>query len=220
VNAFLGDFEVFLSNIIRPGIYNSLSQTFLKIASPGVPDIYQVCDTLNFGLVDPDNRRAVDYVRLKCLLASLPAKGNKAPDSEQLLKTPEDRRAKLFVTLRAPSCRRAQRESFAEGKYVSLKARGEKKEHILAFVRGSRRKTTIAMTGIFFFKLGAEKRLPLGGAVWGDSVFSLKKRIPRGTYRKIFSGQKWEIGGRESRNALPVSEVFSRLPVAFLVHVP
>ncbi|HEY9283559.1 MAG TPA: malto-oligosyltrehalose synthase, partial [Pyrinomonadaceae bacterium] len=138
-NAFLADFAGFQRLTARCGMLNSLSQTLLKTTAPGLPDFYQGTEVWNFSLVDPDNRRPVDYARLRALLGSLggDGAGDPAALAGRLISEPEDGRLKLFVTSRALAFRKARRELFAAGDYVPLAASGEHADSVVAFARKS-----------------------------------------------------------------------------------
>ncbi|HEX8853416.1 MAG TPA: malto-oligosyltrehalose synthase, partial [Pyrinomonadaceae bacterium] len=120
-NAFLSDFVEFQRTTARAGLFNSLSQVLLKTCAPGVPDFYQGTELWSFTLVDPDNRRPVDYEVRRAMLASLDAEAEAcgAPALvERLMSDAEDGRIKLFVTSRALRLRRARRELFSSGEYL------------------------------------------------------------------------------------------------------
>src|SRR5262249_2445931 len=142
---FLAHFREFQRKISHYGLFNSLSQTLLKIAAPGVPDFYQGTELWDFSLVDPDNRRPVDYERRRHLLEELRARvkacendsaspGNRphpltrSPSLTQLardlVQTKEDGRIKLFVTHRGLHCRRDHPGLFTQGEYLPATAVG------------------------------------------------------------------------------------------------
>jgi len=106
-NAFLKDFAAFMHPVARAGMYNSLAQMLLKIASPGVPDFYQGCESWNFSLVDPDNRRPVEYPKLREDLCAIRTRPDTSTLLPELLIHPEDGRIKLYVTRTALRYRRA-----------------------------------------------------------------------------------------------------------------
>jgi len=215
-NAFLEDMQEFLARIVRPGIWNSLSQTLLKIASPGVPDFYQGCETLSFRLVDPDNRSPVDFASLKRSLDSLRVRGGEALPAlaEALARSPEDGRVKLFVASRALALRRARPEVFAGGRYLPLAGGGRGKDHLIAFARVRGKEAVIAAAGRFFVRLGAAERPPIGEEAWGSGAIALGRGLASGAYRDALTGRLLE-----ARPRLPLAEVFSCLPVAFLERV-
>ncbi len=218
---FLDDFTAFQANIARVGIFNSLSQTLLKIASPGLPDFYQGTEVWNFSLADPDNRRPVNYDRLKQLLASLRAAetGNSVTLLDRLVAEPTDGSLKLYVTRAALRFRRDQRVLFTKGSYLPLRASGEKHKHVIAFARSFRGATVVVLAGRFFAQLDAHTRPPLGEQAWGDASVVLRKQLPAGPYRDVFSGREVSPVRRDGNLVLPVSQAFSHLPIALLINV-
>ena len=137
---FLDDFRAFQRRISQYGLLNSLSQTLLKLASPGVPDTYQGTELWDFSLVDPDNRRPVDYDRRRRMLRDLrsaaeAADGDLRELARDLVAVKEDGRIKLFVTYRTMQCRRDHPGLFSAGEYLPIAADGPKAAHLFAFVR-------------------------------------------------------------------------------------
>ncbi len=135
-NRFLANFFPFQRQVARFGMWNSLSQTLLKLTCPGVPDIYQGNEIWDFSLVDPDNRRPVDYECRQRAFETLPQPG--ASNSEvlrRLLETPEDGRIKLHLTSRTLCFRRQHADLFREGEYLVLGVAGPKADKVLAFAR-------------------------------------------------------------------------------------
>jgi (1->4)-alpha-D-glucan 1-alpha-D-glucosylmutase len=218
---FLDEFAIFQANIARAGIFNSLSQTLMKIASPGLPDFYQGTEVWNFSLADPDNRRPVNYDLLKRLLARLqPAESeNPALLVDRLMAEPNDGSLKLYVTRAALRFRREQRELFAKGSYLPLRVRGAKHTHVVGFARSLGETTALVLVGRFFAQLDAQTRLPFGTGAWGNTEIVLRKQLPAGTYRDVFTGQTVSATRKNSDLAVSVSEAFSHLPIALLVNV-
>jgi (1->4)-alpha-D-glucan 1-alpha-D-glucosylmutase len=134
---FLLDFQAFQSTIAVHGIRNSLSQLILKVAAPGVPDFYQGAELWQFALVDPDNRRPVDYKRRAAMLEDL--RRREAEDRialvRELAAEPDRDEMKLFVTWRGLAFRALHRDLFARGEYIPLEARGPSSNHVVAFAR-------------------------------------------------------------------------------------
>ncbi len=134
---FLPDFAEFAALVARFGWRNSLSQLVLKIAAPGVPDFYQGTELWQFALVDPDNRRPVDYKRRAAMLDEL--RRREAEEFEPLIRelagNPERDEMKLWVTYRALAFRKAHPELFARGDYIPLAAQGACARHVVAFAR-------------------------------------------------------------------------------------
>jgi (1->4)-alpha-D-glucan 1-alpha-D-glucosylmutase len=216
-DAFVRDLSEFVRLPTRAGMLNSLSQTLLKIVSPGVPDFYQGTEVWSFTLVDPDNRRQVDYEERRALLASLRGAGEAGDSTEfvkGLLEKPGDGRVKMYVTSRALNFRRGRAELFSRGRYEPLSARGRRAENVLAFARARGEEACVAIAARFFTRLGvrAEGALSLGAQVWGDTVLPLGE-LGAGRWRDVFTGREFEA---DEGGALRLAEVLSPLPVALL----
>ena len=218
---FLELLAPFQTRIARAGIFNSLSQTLLKIAAPGLPDFYQGTEVWNFSLADPDNRRPVDYDHLQVLLGRLHASEPEdlAALLDRLVAEPADGSLKLYVTRCALRFRREHRALFAKGSYLPLRAAGEKNKHVIAFARSFRGTTVLVLAGRFFAQLGADPRVPLGADAWSDAEVVLRKQLPSGPYRDVFTGKTVSSVGRDNEVVLPISEAFSHLPIAMLVNI-
>ncbi|HWQ34707.1 MAG TPA: malto-oligosyltrehalose synthase [Blastocatellia bacterium] len=213
---FRRDFCEFIAPVVRAGMFNSLSQTLLKIAAPGVPDFYQGTELWDFSLVDPDNRRPVDYELRKRLLASLDSdeQRDQRALADELLRRSVDGRIKLFVTSRALNYRRANRQLFERGAYVPLTAAGERERHVVAFARSSGGQLVVAVATRFLMNLPE----PVGGAVWNDTEIILPAEFA-GCYRDVFTGSSSCARTRPDACALPLAEICAHLPVALLERV-
>jgi (1->4)-alpha-D-glucan 1-alpha-D-glucosylmutase len=134
---FLPDFRQFQKQLAVCGARNGLSQVLLKVACPGVPDFYQGTELWQFTLVDPDNRRPVDYSRRISMLDTL--RRREAEDRIALIRElavdPARDEMKLFATHKALDFRRSHKELFAQGRYIPLAARGACAAHVCAFAR-------------------------------------------------------------------------------------
>jgi (1->4)-alpha-D-glucan 1-alpha-D-glucosylmutase len=218
---FLDQFMPFQGRITRAGMFNSLSQTLLKIAAPGLPDFYQGTEVWNLSLADPDNRRPVDYDGVQALLAQLNAVESESPSAlvDRLVAEPVDGSLKLYVTRCALRFRRAKRVLFAKGSYLPLRAAGEKNRHVLAFARSFRGATVVVLAGRFFAQLDAHTRVPIGPGTWGDAEVVLRKRLPSGPYRDVFTGKTVTPVPSDGDIVIPLSEAFAHLPIALLVNV-
>ena len=136
-NRFLSEFRGFIDRLIDWGLYGSLGQTLLKLCSPGVPDVYQGQELWEFWLVDPDNRRPVDFALRRDLLARLQAETSAGAEARLALARhlavhPRDARLKLLVTWQALHFRRQYAELFQRGQYEVLTAEGPAAEHVCA----------------------------------------------------------------------------------------
>ena len=213
---FINDFGEFQRLTARAGLLNSLSQTLLKTTAPGVPDFYQGTELWAFTLVDPDNRRPVDYELRRQLLASMRdvCEGDVSEFVEGLLEQHEDGRVKLYVTSRALNFRRGRAALFARGEYVPLRASGRRAASVVSFARALDGDACLVVASRFFTRLGVgrEGALSLKREVWGDTVLQLEG-VEGGRYRDVLTGR-----GFDARDgALRVGEILSPLPVALLI---
>jgi (1->4)-alpha-D-glucan 1-alpha-D-glucosylmutase len=200
------------------GALNSVAMTALKMTSPGVPDIYQGNELLDFSLVDPDNRRAVDYGARRDALASLrqmaeTQHADLAPAVRALFARHEDGRAKLWVVWRALQLRARHTALFRDGGYTALAVEGERARHAVAFARHHQGEHCVVVSGRLFASLGLEAgSLPVGEAVWRDTTVALAGD-PAARYRDVLTGRAIEV--RDGR--LAVRDVLTDFPVALLV---
>jgi (1->4)-alpha-D-glucan 1-alpha-D-glucosylmutase len=211
-NRFLKDFVPFQRRIARIGLWNSLSQTVLRLTSPGLPDIYQGNELWDFSLVDPDNRRPVDYDRRRQIFEELKKWGN-APDAvsiDALLNTPEDDRIKSYLIWRTLCFRQQQPDIFQKGEYLPLSVKGAKSEHLVAFARKHGDSiAVVAAPRLISGLLNDANRAPTGTQIWEDTRIHLPRQPVRQNFRNIFTGET-----AESEAEIPVSKVLSEFPVA------
>ncbi len=222
-SAFVSDFAEFQAPITRAGMFNSLSQTLLKIAAPGVPDFYQGTEIWDFSLVDPDNRRPVDYEHRKRLLDSLRADvADRAEMAGDLMRDAEDGRIKMFVTARALNYRRENSDLFERGEYLPLQPAGARERHVVSFARRLGDKTVMVVATRFFIRLINGSRPPVGAEVWGDTSVLINDEHA-GCYRDIFTGaivcSRPRPDGHEDGNELPLAEALAHMPVALLERI-
>jgi (1->4)-alpha-D-glucan 1-alpha-D-glucosylmutase len=222
-NPFLADFVSFRRPIAMAGILNSLSQTVIKAGSPGVPDFYQGTELWDYNLVDPDNRRPVDFAIRSAMLEEIirEADRNRATLVEKLLGSPQDGGIKMYVVHRALQFRRNHPELFASGAYVPLTAGGECTRHVIAFARRAGRDRVIIAAGRFFTKLErtAADSFPTGAA-WSDTRVILPPDFAPRRYVDLFTGCEIEARAQEGTaqlSQLSMDEVFARMPISMLV---
>jgi (1->4)-alpha-D-glucan 1-alpha-D-glucosylmutase len=217
-SAFLPELLEFQAPLARAGAFNSLAQTLLKIAVPGVPDFYQGTEIWDFSLVDPDNRQPVDYARRQRLFRTLPAIEETVIPmfTAELLRHLPDGRLKLFLISRALDFRRRHRALFEHGQYLSLSSQGLRERHVISFARRTQRQTVIVVAARFFAALLAEAEFPIGERVWGDTVIQPPAEL-RGCYRDVFTGRRFCLD--EAGPGLPLAQVCEQLPFALLEHV-
>ena len=208
---FIQDFGPFQKVVAYYGVFNSLAQVTLKLTVPGVPDLYQGTELWDLSLVDPDNRRPVDYGLRRNLLAQL-IKRSRADLRAligELLAASADGRIKLFLTYQILQARRARQELFTGGDYLPLRARGAHAERIVAFARRWRDQAAVTIVPRLLTRLVGPDTLPLG-SVWDDTVVDLPDEMPR-RWRDAITNQA--TGGKR----LAVADVLGRFPVALLL---
>jgi (1->4)-alpha-D-glucan 1-alpha-D-glucosylmutase len=220
---FLDDFEALQRLVGWLGMLNSLSQTLIRIASPGVPDIFQGTELWDYSLVDPDNRRAVDWAlrrrlleRVRPLLA-LPS-AERVPQLRAMLERPEDGRAKLFVICVGLASRARNPTVFERGDYVAMPAEGTHAKRIVAFGRRGPAGGVIAVAPRFFAALCERPgQLPCGTQVWGDTHLPLPWLTPGVELRDAISGRAAMATSEPQHGTrLPVGELLGAFPVALL----
>jgi (1->4)-alpha-D-glucan 1-alpha-D-glucosylmutase len=215
-NKFLDDLLRFQSQVAYYGALNSLAQVLLKIASPGVPDFYQGTELWDLSLVDPDNRRPVDFGKRMRLLNDLirqEAQGQLSLVGD-ILTSWEDGRVKLYVTYKALGARTLEQDMFLRGDYIPLQIRGQRQEHICAFARCHGKKWALIVVPRLLTKLVRVGMLPLGRRVWDGDVLLLPESAPE-RWLHVFTQETLRV--LPARKELPLSSIFRRFPVALLV---
>ncbi|WP_017318050.1 malto-oligosyltrehalose synthase [Mastigocladopsis repens] len=212
-NPFLKEFIPFQQRVAYYGIFNSLSQALLKITSPGIPDFYQGTELWDFSLVDPDNRRPVDFETRQSYLKTIKeqAKTDILKLIDELLATKEDARIKLFLIVQALKARTENLEIFREGNYLPLEVTGKFKEHIVAFARSNENKTIVTIAPRFFTSLIQPGQHPLGQEIWNDTCLNLLTQAPS-TWKNAMTEQIVH-----AHDTLHIGEALKHFPVALLV---
>ncbi|MGD8370575.1 MAG: malto-oligosyltrehalose synthase [Syntrophobacterales bacterium] len=212
-NRFLEEFLPFQKKLAFYGIFNSLSQVLLKVTSPGVPDFYQGAELWDLNLVDPDNRRSVDFETRRAMLRNINdgIQGSISSFIAELLSTKEDGRIKLFLIHMALKARNQHLQVFRVGRYIPLEVAGKFKDHIVSFARNHRKSWAVTVAPRFLTALVNNGEYPLGTEVWQDTHVLLPEGSPR-KWNNMLSGEVIENG-----NAVKIGEVLHRFPVALLV---
>ncbi len=198
---FLSSFLPFVARIARLGVQNSLVQTALKLTAPGVPDTYQGCEIWDLSLVDPDNRRAVDYREREAALADLAPrldrKEGRAELLESLLATACDGRIKLAVTALLLALRRDYPKLFSEGSYHPIETTGEDADWAVGFVRsvGKQRIAVVAA------------RFPASREAKSD--WRAQAQMPEGDWFDVLRARPFDARA-------PLAEWFGALPFTVL----
>ena len=199
-NPFLAEFHAFVAGLARHGAITALAQLVLKLTVPGVPDIYQGGELWDFSLVDPDNRRPVDWGTRRALLEAV---ADARP--RDLASDWQDGREKLFITRRLLALRRVYPRLFAEGDYRPVEVAGDRSGHLCALSRSHDGVSLVAAVPRLTLQLYG------GGEVadWGDAEIVLP---PGGTRRDVFTGRRLD---RQDRVA--AAELFAEFPVSVLI---
>jgi (1->4)-alpha-D-glucan 1-alpha-D-glucosylmutase len=208
-DVFLNDVARFCREIDAPAACNGLAQVVLRLCSPGVPDTYQGGELWNQSLVDPDNRRAVDYGLRRRHLTDITAKlANRKALLSELLDGYADGRIKLYVMHLALQLRRGKPDLFVQGDYVAL----DGGEHVVAFTRGFESERLVCVVPHLSAKLtrGAAARFPIG-KVWAEQAL---QGLEPGKYYQVFTGEFVDV-----RATTPLAELLADFPVAVLVKV-
>jgi (1->4)-alpha-D-glucan 1-alpha-D-glucosylmutase len=213
-NGFLHDFTELQHKIAYCGALNSLSELLLKITSPGIPDFYQGTELWDFSLVDPDNRRPVDFKRRTKLLKSITNVENENMSSliKEMLCFWQDGRIKLYVTYKALNTRRSYSALFQNGDYLPLKVTGRKRDYICAFIRSYQEDHILVAVPRFFTKLSESGIMPIGEQVWRDNRILLPKSASK-NWLNALTGDTLQA----RFDFLSIGRVFDSLPIALLI---
>lgn len=216
---FISAFLPFGRKIAWYGLLNSISQCLIKITAPGVPDFYQGTEMIELTLVDPDNRRAVDFQRRARSLENLregmqsDRKGLIRDLTAQWIAAPSyEARIKLFLTAAALDQRRANLELYRNGDYVPLPIDGRHRQHVIAFGRRLAERWSITITPRFMSTWIPENQLPLGEALWQDTAIVLPQAAPQ-HWNDALTEDKLESGP----SGLNMGKVLNRFPAALLI---
>jgi (1->4)-alpha-D-glucan 1-alpha-D-glucosylmutase len=186
---FVADVTAFVDGIEDAGRRNSLAQTLLKYTSPGVPDMYQGGELWDFSLVDPDNRRPVDYGLRRKLLGELATM-----KVAQVMQRADEGLPKMWVVQAALRLRNERPAWFgAEAAYVPVMAKGAQSERVIAYLRGESVLTVVA-------------RWTQAAGAWGETTIT----VPAGAWRNRLTDETWSGG------VVKVAELLGMFPVALL----
>jgi (1->4)-alpha-D-glucan 1-alpha-D-glucosylmutase len=220
-NRFFADFDQFHRSIARAGLLNSLSQSLLKLTSPGVPDIYQGNEMLDLSLVDPDNRGHVDYEKRRVMLNQLK---NTCP--EQLKKiisaawsSDHSSAAKLWLISKTLALRKREADLFESGRYIPLEVVGECSQHVCAFERSLEGRSVIVIAPRLWATLLGESKTFHDPSVWRDT----RVRTPQAVvpcYSNVLTAECASVNTEGGRKCLAISEILRSFPVAVLVNQP
>ncbi|MGA1844918.1 MAG: malto-oligosyltrehalose synthase [bacterium] len=214
-NLFLKEFLPFQRKVAFYGIFNSLSQTLLKITSPGVPDFYQGTELWDLSLVDPDNRRPIDFKKRMHILKDINAREARDLPGlvDELVETREDGRIKLFLVYRVLKARTRLLDAFQHGAYIPIRVEGAHAESVIAFARNHQDAWAISVAPRFLTSLIKEGQCPSGEEVWQDTRLLMPEGAPSSWINAI-------TGERISHHGpIPLGAILTRFPVALLTSI-
>jgi (1->4)-alpha-D-glucan 1-alpha-D-glucosylmutase len=216
---FLEDFVAFQQRVARFGMLNGLAQVLVKVAAPGVPDFYQGTELWDLSLVDPDNRRPVDFAARQRMLEALLAEIKTGPElaglAQGLLKSWEDGRVKLFLIRQALTCRRRHAALFTEGAYRPLDVAGPLAEHLCAFARVGAGQAALTVVPRLLARRGIDES-PLGRLYWGEGTRIAVPAEIAGQFVNALTGERLTV----TDGGLDAADVFASFPAALLVTEP
>lgn len=218
-SVFLSDLLQFSLAVRKAGRFNSLSQLLLKLTSPGVPDFYQGTELWDYSLVDPDNRRPVDFKKRSNILYELEDRSKNEPLDQlalSLLKNPDEGEIKLFIMWRVLNYRRHNHDLFWSGTYHPVAVQGSKSRNAISFLRLNGDKRILVIASRFFFSLLGNGKfdLPIGDC-WDGTFLRLPKSYQKiSKLRNVITGE--EITALKSGGSfgIELSEGLKTLPVA------
>ncbi|MBU0760014.1 MAG: malto-oligosyltrehalose synthase [Candidatus Omnitrophica bacterium] len=214
-NRFLKEFIPFQRKVAFYGVFNSLSQTLMKMTSPGVPDFYQGSELWDLNLVDPDNRKSIDFKKRVILLNEIK---NKSENNarllliEELLDNPASGAIKLFLIYRTLKLRREKQDLFQSGDFTPLVCEGRYRDSIVAYARRYEGSRVITVAPRFLTRLVKEGERPLGEKIWGDTYISLPDNSP----------SIWKDAITDNiincRDRIAASDIFKYFPAGLLIN--
>lgn len=206
---FLSDVDAFVRRVENAGYVNGLSQALVKLTAPGVPDVYQGCELWDFRLVDPDNRRPVNFAKRREYLSDIADRASTDAGglARELLDAWPDERLKLYVTWRTLRLRKEDPELFLKGEYVPLTVSGGKERHVFAFARrhGGRQLLSIVPRLTVDGEFARPGRL--AAAWWGETTVALPEGSPK-RWRNHLTGREIECG-----DLMAVQDLLQDFPV-------
>ena len=220
-DAFLSDLRTLAERVAHAGAWNSLAQTVIKITAPGVPDFYQGTEIWDFSLVDPDNRRPVDYTKREALIDQVAPLADVGPlpvdRLDELVTTRLDGRIKLYAIVRALRTRHSDPELFQQGAYLPLHVTGTRSMHVFAYARVHASAVVLTVVPRLTATLVADPLTPPLGEIWADTCVQIPPIFDPAPLTNTFTGERLSVppGTRE----LPLAQVFGTFPVAVLTNV-
>lgn len=211
-NRFMELFLPFCRKVAWFGVFNSLSQCLIKITAPGMPDFYRGTEEFDLTLVDPDNRRPLDYNQLRRHAQKIREKIRSDLPAliRSMMGSPLDGRLKRFLIISALADRSARTRLYREGEYIPLAPEGEHHDHVIAFARRFKNQWSITLVPRFLTGIVEAEEPPLGKEVWEDTAVKLPSGAPA-KWENALTGDIYV-----APDCLMAGEVFSRFPAALV----
>ena len=167
-------------------MFNALSQLLVKITSPGVPDFYQGTELWDFSLVDPDNRRPIDYDKRSSMIECVRkiSENNIDPEIKRLFTEYETGEIKLFTVLRALQLRNNNKDLFDNGEYIPLQIEGNFARNLFGFIRKLENKSIIILVPRLLTEITEPNKIPSGNLYWKET--SIKPGIVSRDLEELF----------------------------------
>jgi (1->4)-alpha-D-glucan 1-alpha-D-glucosylmutase len=212
-NPFLNDFLPLAQRVAFAGCVNSLAQTTIKLTAPGVPDTYQGTELWDYSLVDPDNRRPVDYAAREAMLRKLQRR-----DTSQCLETWEDGGVKMLVTARLLELRKRRAAWFERAAYRAISVLGSHKNSVCAFMRTAGGSHVLCVVPRLWQSIVRDDSTwPIGNAFWSDTTLALD--VPVAQWRNVITHEIQRPRVERTGARLDVAAALATFPVAVFEEV-
>ncbi|WP_242917509.1 malto-oligosyltrehalose synthase [Pontibacter liquoris] len=209
--AFWQSFYPFFRKIAHYGWLYSLCQVLLKTTCPGVPDVYQGCELWDFSLVDPDNRRPVDYAQRQAFLHEIKQQEeNSTHLHAKLLHQPASGQVKLYLLYKVLHVRLQWPDLFEEGEYIPVSITGKYSRHLFAYARRYQKQWCLVVVPRLLVELISNEELPLGEKVWQDTALVLPPDAPAQWHHAL------DNTTLHANGSLAAASVLQTFPVALL----
>ena len=214
---FISDFLRLFREIALLGACNSCSQLLLKMTAPGVPDFYQGNELWNPSLIDPDNRRAVDFKSRIAVLEDLKSQGADPPAKciAEFMKDWPSGHLKLFLTTRLLNFRRSHPDLFSAGSYEPLSVQGDYRKSVFAFARHGGNESLIVVVPRLLKDMPLKPATFPLGQIWGTTSLQISEALPP-LWTNVLTNERIDLAELQENDALPVSYLFKSLPFAVL----
>ncbi len=215
-NSFLRDFDAFQGRIAYYGMINGLSQTLLKIASPGIPDFYQGSELWDLRLVDPDNRQPVNYAKRKSILEKFLTAGD-VPSSllDELVRNWKDGGIKLYLIWKALHFRKQKAALFSSGEFLEVDSRGPRSEHVQSYARRLKKEWALIVVPRWLARASYPLDLRKADRFWKNTEIRLQSGAPA-SWRCVLTGKNFEVSASAGRRSIRLGELLGSFPVAML----